>query len=414
MGWEVFCVARTILHCDCNNFFASCECLDMPELKNVPMAVAGDPEKRAGIVLAKNELAKRMGVKTTDTVWQAKEKCPGLVLVPPRHHLYAEISKRVNAIYREYTEYVEPASIDESYLDLTECLTYYHKTGREFADMLRARVRTEIGITISVGVSFNKTFAKMGSDYKKPDATTVITEENFREILWVLPVTDMMFVGASAGARLMRAGIRTIGEIASAPNDVLQTLLGKSGLHLKKMCNGLDDAPVRLFGDRPESKSVSHGTTFPRDLCTQSEVESGVVMLSDEVARRLRKEHLKGSVIQVNIKSPDLKSISRQTALPHATSSGSEIAAGALRLLNANWRVNEENPIRAITVAVARLVQDSEVAEQISLFDLCEPGPDSYESREKREKLEKAIDEIQNRHGKTAIVRAAAVKKEEK
>lgn len=406
-------MARTILHCDCNNFFASCECLERPELKKVPMAVAGDPEKRAGIVLAKNDLAKRMGVKTTDAVWQAKQKCPGLVLVPPQYHLYSEISRRVNRIYREYTEYVEPASIDESYLDLTDCLSYYRKTGREFADMLRARVREEIGITISAGVSFNKTFAKLGSDYKKPDATTVITEENFREILWALPATDMLFVGASAGARLARAGIRTIGEIAAAPDGVLQTLLGKSGLHLKKMCNGLDDAPVRLFGDRPESKSISHGTTFPRDIVSQAEMQSGVVMLSDEVARRLRKEHLKGSVIQVSVKSPDLKSISRQAALPHATASGSEIAAGAMRLLNANWQLSQENPIRAITVAVTKLVQDAEVAEQISLFDLCEAGADSYESREKREKLEKAIDEIQSRHGKRAIVRAAAVKKEE-
>lgn len=175
---------RLIFHCDCNNFFASCECLDHPELKNVPLAVAGDPENRLGVVVAKNEIAKKYGVKTTDTVWQAKRKCPGLVFVPPRHHLYQEISHRINDIYHEYTEYVEPASIDESYLDMTSAPEFYRRTLREMADMLRDRVRAEIGVTISVGVSFNKIFAKKGSDYKKPDATTVITRDNYRELLW--------------------------------------------------------------------------------------------------------------------------------------------------------------------------------------------------------------------------------------
>ena len=403
---------RTILHCDCNNFFASCECLERPELKTVPMAVAGDPEKRAGIVLAKNDLAKRAGVKTTDTIWQAREKCPGLVLVPPRHHLYSEISGKVNAVYREYTDFVEPASIDESYLDLTDCLAYYHKTGREFADMLRQRVREEIGITISVGVSYNKTFAKMGSDYKKPDATTVITKENFREILWVLPVTEMMFVGAAAGNRLIRAGIHTIGDLAQAPENMLQNLLGKSGIHLKRVCNGLDDSPVRCYDDRPESKSISHGTTFPKDLTDIEQAKSGVIMLSDEVARRLRQEHLKGTVIQVNVKRPDLKNISRQAALPHATFSANEIAENALKLLKALYPPSAETPIRAITVAVAKLIPESEATEQISMLDLLGSGEDSFEKRERREKLEKTIDEIQKRHGRTAIMRGFGVKKE--
>lgn len=159
---------RLIFHCDCNNFFASCECLDHPELKSVPLAVAGDPENRVGVVVAKNELAKKYGVKTTDTVWQAKRKCPDLVFVPPRHHLYKEISNRINDIYHEYTEYVEPASIDESYLDMTGAPDFFGMTAREMADALRDRIRTEIGVTISVGVSFNKIFAKMGSDYKNP------------------------------------------------------------------------------------------------------------------------------------------------------------------------------------------------------------------------------------------------------
>ena len=187
-----------IFHADCNNFYASCECLERPELKTVPIAVAGDPENRVGVVVAKNDIAKRYGVKTTDTVCQAKKKCPGIVFVPPRHHFYEEISKRDNAVYLDYTEYVEPASIDESYLDMTEAVRHLKTTPVELADELRRRVREEIGITISVGVSFCKVFAKMGSDYRKPDATTLITRDNYKEILWPLPVSELYMAGKSA------------------------------------------------------------------------------------------------------------------------------------------------------------------------------------------------------------------------
>ena len=401
---------RTILHCDCNNFFASCECLDHPEWKTVPMAVAGDPERRAGIVVAKNELAKRAGVKTTDTIWQAREKCPGILFVPPRHHLYSQISKSINRIYREYTDYVEPASIDESFLDLSDCLGYYGMSGREFADMLRARVRTEIGVTISVGVSFNKTFAKMGSDYKKPDATTVITEETFRALLWPLPASDMLFVGKSAAVRLERAGIQTIGDLANAPAERLRELLGKGGLHLRDVCNGLDASPVRLYGDRPESKSISRGTTFSHDLTDEAEVLRGVLSLSDAVAAQLRREHLKGSSVQVFLKSPQLKTISRQATLRYATNAHREIESCAMELIRANWKIGPGAPIRAITVGVTRLAPAEEVAEQISLFDLCEPGEHSLERRERQEKLESAIDQIRQKHGRSAILRGYSVR----
>ncbi|MCI5662000.1 MAG: DNA polymerase IV, partial [Clostridia bacterium] len=240
---------------------------------------------------------------------------------------------------------------------------------------------------------------------------TVITEANFREILWPLPVSEMLFVGKSASARLNRAGIQTIGDLANAPESRLSELLGKSGLSLRRMCNGLDDSPVRLYDDRPESKSVSHGTTFRRDLTAESEIRSGITMLSDEVARRLRKENLKGTGIQISLKTPDLKAISRQTTLCHATFSQKEIAEGAMRLVKANWQPG--TPIRAITVGVTRLAPANEIAEQISLFDLCEAQPDSFENREKREKLEKTIDQIRLKHGKTAIQRAARVETEE-
>ena len=214
---------RLIFHCDCNNFFASCEILERPELRDVPMAVAGDPENRLGVVVARNELAKKSGVKTTDTVWQAKKKCPGIMFVPPRHYYYKEVSDRVNAIYRDYTDFVEPASIDESYLDMTGAPEFYHLSPRELADTVRERVRREIGITISVGVSFNKVFAKMGSDYKKPDATTVITEDNFKEILWPLPVSDLLFA-ILAGFAIMPAVFASGIAPSAGPGLVFETL----------------------------------------------------------------------------------------------------------------------------------------------------------------------------------------------
>ena len=220
---------RLIFHCDCNNFFASCEILEKPELRDVPMAVASDPENRLGVVVAKNELAKKCGVKTTDTVWQAKKKCPGIVFVPPRHSYYQAISDQVNAIYHDYTDFVEPTSIDESYLDMTGAPEFYHLSPRELADSIRERVKQEIGITISVGVSFNKVFAKMGSDYKKPDATTVITEDNFKEILWPLPVSDLLFAGRASVETLNKKSIRTIGDLAVQPKERIQALLGKGG-----------------------------------------------------------------------------------------------------------------------------------------------------------------------------------------
>ena len=397
---------RLIFHCDCNNFFASCECLDHPELKNVPLAVAGDPENRLGVVVAKNEIAKGFGVKTTDTVWQARKKCPDLVFVPPRHHFYQEISDRINDIYHGYTEYVEPASIDESYLDMTGAPAFYGMTPRELADEVRRRVRTEIGVTISVGVSYNKVFAKMGSDYKKPDATTEITRDNYRELLWPLPVSDLLFAGRAAVEVLHKKAIRTIGELACQPRDRLRELLGKAGAQLWLYANGLDEEPVRKWGDRPEIKSVSRGMTFRRDLVTEEEVRTGVSVLSDQVAMALRRHDLKGSVVSVHIKSPELRVISRQVSLDHHTCLQQEIHAAALQLIRENWPLGEKAPIRAMTVGVSRLLPAAQAGEQMDLFDLLDaPGSakPSRAKREKQEKLEAAVDAIRKRFGTSAI-----------
>ena len=397
---------RLIFHCDCNNFFASCECLDHPELKSVPLAVAGDPENRVGVVVAKNELAKKYGVKTTDTVWQAKRKCPDLVFVPPRHHLYKEISNRINDIYHEYTEYVEPASIDESYLDMTGAPDFYGMTAREMADALRDRIRTEIGVTISVGVSFNKIFAKMGSDYKKPDATTEITPDNYREILWLLPVSDLMFAGKAAVAVLNKKSIHTIGDLARQPKERMRDLLGKGGDQLWLYANGLDTEPVRKWGDAPEIKSVSRGMTFKRDLVTEEEIRTGVAVLVDHVAMSLRRHGLKGAVINIQIKTPDLRVISRQTSLDHYTYLQHEIQEIAMRLIRSNWTIGEKAPIRAITVGVTKLLPSDQAGEQMDMFDLLvttNVGKPIKAQREKHEKLEAAVDSIRRRFGNQMI-----------
>ncbi len=393
---------RLIFHCDCNNFYASCECLDHPELRDVPLAVAGDPENRTGVVVAKNELAKKYGVKTTDTVWQARRKCPDLVFVPPRHGFYREISGRINAIYREYTDYVEPASVDESYLDMTGAPAYYGMTDRALADSLRDRIRTEIGVTISVGVSFNKIFAKMGSDYKKPDATTVITPENYREILWPLPVSDLMFAGKAAAALLNKKSIMTIGDLARESRERLRDLLGKGGDQLWLFANGLDKEPVRKWGDNPEIKSVSRGMTFRRDLITEEEIGTGVSVLADHVAMSLRAHGLKGSVVSVQIKAPDLKVTGCQVSLDHHTFLQHEIRAVAMRLIRDHWPIGERAPIRAITVGVTGLLPADQAAEQMDLFDLIGEGS-GQTAREKREKLEAAVDTLRKRFGSGTI-----------
>ena len=392
---------RLIFHCDCNNFFASCEILERPELRDVPMAVAGDPEERVGVVVAKNELAKKYGVKTTDTVWQAKKKCPGIVFVPPRHHYYKEISDQVNLIYRDYSDYVEPASIDESYLDLSGTLDYYRLTARELADTIRERVKREIGITISVGVANNKVFAKMGSDYKKPDATTVILGEDYKEILWPLPVSDLMFAGKASVKLLNSKNIYTVGDLALQSKERVVSLLGKGGETLWAYANGLDEEPVRRWGDKPEIKSVSHGMTFRRDLFTEEEFLTGVAVQADRIAMSLRRQGLKGSVVSLQIKTPELVVISRQVSLDHYTCLEHEIRDVAMKLIRENWRAGM--PIRAITVGVTKLVPADEAAEQTDLFDLLGEKKDTGKAREKQDKMEAAVDGLRQKLGNMAV-----------
>lgn len=389
---------RTILHCDCNGFYASVECIRRPELKRVPMAVCGNPDSRHGIILAKNELAKKYHIQTAETVWQAKKKCPELVLVPPHREEYQRISQEINAIYARFTDLVEPFSIDESWLDVTGSRRLFGD-GPAIADTLRRLIREEIGITISVGVSFNKVFAKMGSDYKKPDATTVISRENAAAMLYPLPVTAMLFVGASAANTLGRLGIRTVGDLAGASRACVAAALGKLGETIYDYACGRDDSPVRRTGEVREIKSVGNSITFSRNLETREDVHTGVMALTDSVASRLRRHGLKCRTVQVVIKFPSLKSISRQQPLAHPTDLARELTQGAMSLIEAAW--SPPTPIRMLGVTAAGL-SDQETGEQLSLFE-----PDTSERREKQERLETAMDKIREKFGHSAVLPCA-------
>lgn len=386
---------RTILHCDCNGFFASVECLRNPDLKNAPMAVCGNPENRHGIILAKNELAKKYNIQTAETIWQAKRKCPDLVLVPPHHSEYARYSKLVNKIYERYTDKVEPFSIDESWLDVTGT-THLFGSGREIADTLRRVVARETGLTISVGVSFNKVFSKLGSDYKKPDATTVIDREHFKSIVFPLPVTALLFVGKSAKEELAKLYIYTIGDLARCDRGLVISRLGKLGEVIHDYANGIDDSPVISEYDDKDVKSVGNGMTFKRDLTGLPDIKISIKALSDIVASRLRRYGLKCSTIQVTIKNPQLKTITRQRTLAAPTYLAREIASIAMEIIRASWNLN--SPIRMLTITGSSLFPADNASEQLTLFDL-----NGREEQEKQEKLEVTIDKIRSKFGTSSI-----------
>lgn len=382
---------RVILHCDCNSYYASVESIGRPELQAVPMAVCGNPESRHGIILAKNEPAKKFGIRTAETIYSALRKCPSLLLLPPHHELYHAYCEKINAIYQQYTDQVEAFSVDESWLDVTGS-QHLFGTGREIADTLRRRIREEIGITISVGVSFNKIFAKLGSDFQKPDATTVIHRENYQELLWPLPVRDMLFVGQAAADKLMRHGICRIGDIAGAGKDVMATLLGKSGETIWAYAMGLEDSPVKKTGEADPMKSISHGITFYRDITSKADIRTGLLMLCDTVGSRLRKRGLYCTTVQVQIKDPLLKVISRQRKLPAPVNTTKVLADTAMEIVQSAWKAGF--PIRLLSVSAEGLTPDS--GAQLSLLD-------DVKRQERYARLDQTMDGIRARYGKDAL-----------
>ncbi len=386
---------RVILHCDCNSFFASVETLLNPALADVPMAVTGNPEDRHGIILAKNEKAKAFGVQTAETIYSAKKKCPRLCCVLPHHDKYTEISRRVNAIYLDYTDLVDPFGIDESFLDVTGSMRLFGCTPAQLADQIRNRVREEIGITISVGVSFCRVFAKLGSDYKKPDATTVLDRESYQQIAYPLPVSSLLFAGRRTTQALRGLGVLTIGDLARCERAVLVANLGEIGDTLWRYANGYDDEPVRSYYDRPAPKSVGNGMTFRRDISGEEEIRCGVMALCDSVAARLRAEDRKATVVQVQVKTPDFRTVQKQCTLKKATWLRVELIARAMELIRA--AVGYGTAIRTLTVTAAGLVPPGEAEEQLDIFS---PAPDAPD---RQEAVESALARIHRKHGKGSI-----------
>ena len=385
---------RIVLHSDCNCFYASVECLYHPELRDKPVAVGGDEKKRHGIILTKNYIAKKYGIKTGEALWQARLKCPDLVVIPPDFKKYMRFSKMTREIYLEFTNLVEPFGLDEAWLDCTASKEIFGG-GKETAEKIRCKIKKELGITVSIGVSWNKIYAKLGSDYKKPDAVTVFDRENYKKLVFPQPAENMLYVGRANKRRLALLNIRTIGDIAKADKEFLHKHFGKWGHVLHSFANGYDIDPVREYSSHAGIKSIGNSFTLPRDLNTNGEVFAALVLLSESVGARLREHGLKGSVVAVSVRDNGLFSFERQKKLKLSTDINDEILKGAYELFISNY--NWQKPIRSLGVRISDLVENTE-AVQMDIF-----GTDL--KREKRRSLDKSLDLIRNRFGPKAVVR---------
>lgn len=386
---------RVILHSDINNCYASIECLYDESLRGKAVAVAGSVEARHGIVLAKSESAKRCGVKTGDTVWQAQKKCRDLIVVPPHFDRYVKYSELVRGIYRRYTDEIEPFGLDEAWLDVTGSRSLFGD-GVQIANDIRTRIREEFGLTVSVGVSFNKVFAKLGSDMKKPDAVTEITRQDFREKIWNLPVADMLGCGRATVQKLKQYGVYTIGQLAACDVRFLTNVFGKGGEMLWRYANGLDAARVCPDGFVPVSKSIGHGATCVRDLQTPREVWLVMLSLSQEIGRRLFAEHLAATAVQISVKNNALFVRQYQHPLPLPTQSAFELAQAAFSLFQSVYRW--ELPVRAVTVRAISLTDDA-APIQTDLFS-------DFARHTQQEKIDTAVRNIRARYGKGSIFNA--------
>lgn len=383
---------RAILHSDANCFYASVETVLNPDFRGQAIAVCGSPEERHGIVLAKSEKAKRAGVKTGMANWQAKQCCRDLIIVPPQYDYYLKFSKLLHGIYRRYTDQVEPFGMDECWLDVT----YSPGDPMEIAEEIRQAVKDELGLTVSIGVSFNKVFAKLGSDYKKPDAITQISKEHFKEIVWPLPCSDLLYCGNATTAKLGSMGVRTIGGIALLPVDVMQRKFGKNGVALWKYANGLDDSRVAHQDYTAPAKSVGHGITCVADLENMDEARKVIFALSLDIGYKLRYMNLRATGVQLYVRDSELSFCSWQKRLEMATQDEGTIALAAYSLLEEKY--SWHNPIRSITVTATQLDSSQNPTQLSMLLD--------YERLVRREKLNESIDTIRDRYGKYAVIPA--------
>lgn len=395
---------RIILHSDLNNFFASVETVLNPALKGKPVIVCGDPKQRRGIVLAKSEEAKKYGIKTAETVASALKKCPQAVRVPPQHHEYKKYSLLVRGIYERFTDVIEELSIDECSLDVTAS-TRLFGNGEEIAEKIRAAVKEELGLTVSIGVSFNKTTAKLASEFKKPDAVSVVTRENYERIVYPLPASDMLYVGKSTAEVLGRYGLNTIGDVAKAPEELLIQLLGKRGRQLRICARGEENEPVKSASEKEDVKSIGNSMTLPHDVTSREEIERWLYALSESVASRLRDADVgKASTVHIVVKNERLEEMTCQKKVS-PTMLCSDIAHAAYELFCKNYAHGA--PVRMIGVTVSGF--DHHI-EQMSLLDGIDAEKQSYE---KRERAEKAVANIRGKYGYASLQRGIVMTDEQ-
>lgn len=376
------------------------ECLYNPELKDKPVAVCGSQELRHGIVLAKNMHAKKFGIKTGLAVWEAKKLCPDLVVLPARQDLYLRYAKKVRAIYARYTDKIEPFGIDEAWLDVSG------EDGPALADELRRIIRYECGITASVGVSDNKIYSKLGSDYKKPDATTVFLGAEGRSVVYDLPVSDLLFVGRATAAKLRNYRINTIGDLARSNPAFLKSILGKNGLMLLAYANGTDDSPVRTFGVEETVKSIGHSTTTPRDMKNEADANLVLTLLSEAVATRLREHGLACRTVVLWLRKSNLESFEKQIPLEFPSDIAAEIRDASLRLFRGcfNEKLYSELGIgiRSLGVRATSLIPKPEFIQTTLTCD--------FDKRIRLETLERTMDDVRRRFGYFSIRRASMLR----
>ncbi len=389
---------RIILHCDLNNFFASVSLLFNPTLKNMPVAVCGDKENRHGIVLAKNEKAKAYGVKTAEAIFEAKAKCPDLVTLPPIYSKYEEYSRKARAVYEKYTDMIEPFGIDECWLDVTGS-TVLFGTGEHIAELIRNDIKRELGITVSVGVSFNKVFAKLGSDMKKPDAITVISRENFKQKVWPLPVSDLLFVGKKTCEKLKSCGVNTIGDITQCDDAMINRLLGKNGDLLKSYALGEDNSPVCTPTEDDKPKSIGKSTTCSKDFTNNDEVWKEFLKFSQYICDTLHKKNLFAGGVQVHIRTASLSVKEFSHTFQDTTNSTLIFAKRGFELFCQNYFFGEA--LRSVGLRAIN-IKDNEIAVQQDIFG-------ENEKIAEQEILETKLYEVRQKFGKSSIKRATTV-----
>ena len=402
---------RKILHIDLNCCFAQIECEQRPELRDKPVVVAGKEEMRHGIVMAKNQIAKEMGIGTACTLREARGICPDVVVLPPNFELYKRVSMMTRKIYYRYSDLVEPFGIDECWVDITNSLDCLGMSDVEVAYDVNRAVKDELGLTTSVGLSWNKIFAKFGSDYRKPDAVTVITRDNFKDIVWKSPVRDLLYVGRATQKKLNSAGIFTIGELAHASDNFLGNELGKMGFILRDFARGNDISEVKPLDpdavdvDR-EIKSYGNGVTFPRDITDDATAKAVTHMLAESVAQRMRADGARANKVSIALRSGlDLGFLIRQKKLNVPTNLTTEFCKEAWKLVKANWKFDKQHPVRAMQVSAGN-VESEEEPLQLQLFD-------EYPNREELGNLDKTVDEMRKRWGNNTIMWGAKASDEE-